>query len=234
MLFSAGLAALLGGSIVAARADSSTAPATQPRQASPAVEEGFVPLFNGKDLTGWTYTSKAGEGYQVDPATGDVYCTRKDGGQLFTDKQYGDFALRFEFRLEENGNNGVAIRAPRQGRIAYEGIEIQVLDDAGSEYTKLRPTQYHGSIYDVVPAKRGAQLPAGEWNEQEIIAKGRQITVKLNGQTIVDANLDEVTDPAVLQKHPGLQNTTGHIGLLGHGRKVEFRNMRIKDLAAQQ
>ena len=69
-----------------------------------------------------------------------------------------------------------------------------------------------------------------EWNEEEITAKGRQITVKLNGATIVDANLDDVKDPAVLKKHPGLANKSGHIGFLGHGARVEFRNLRIKEL----
>jgi hypothetical protein len=80
-----------------------------------------------------------------------------------------------------------------------------------------------------VPAKRGFQKPVGEWNSEEIIARGRRITVILNGTTIVDANLDDITDDAVLKKHPGLANTKGHIGLLGHGTRVEFRNIRIRE-----
>jgi hypothetical protein len=82
-----------------------------------------------------------------------------------------------------------------------------------------------------VPAKRGYQNPVGQWNEEEIIAVGRHIKVKLNGVKIVDADLDDVKDPEVLKKHPGLANKSGHIGFLGHGTRVEFRNMRIKDLA---
>ena len=200
------------------------------KDADPADEQGFVSIFNGKDLSGWVYggKEKAGKGYQA--ADGVLFCTDKDGGKLMTEKEYGDFAFRFEFRLEPNSNNGVGIRAPLEGDAAYAGMEIQVLDDSGSDYKKLRPAQYHGSIYDVVPAKRGALKPVGEWNTEEIIAKGRRITVKLNGTTIVDANLDDVKDPAVLKKHPGLARTRGHIGLLGHGTRVEFRNLRVKEL----
>lgn len=206
-------------------------------------ENGFTPLFNGKDLTGWVYgqrrgsENKTGRGYQVE--NGVIYSTKEDGGNLYTEKEYSDFILRFEFKLTPNANNGIGIRAPLDGDAAYAGIEIQVLDDGGSQYTNLRPTQYHGSIYDMIPAKRGFQKPVGEWNSEEITAKGRQITVKLNGVTIVDASLDDIKDEAALAKHRdlsrpegsrGIANTKGHIGLLGHGARVEFRNLRIKEL----
>lgn len=209
-----------------------------------AQDAGFTTLFNGKDLTGWVYgtrsngePNKSGQGYQV--KDGVLFTTEQDGGNLFTEKQYADFVLRFEFRLTANANNGIGIRAPLQGDAAYTGIEIQVLDDGGSKYTNLRPAQYHGSVYHMFPAKRGFQKPVGEWNSEEITARGRQITVKLNGETIVDANLDEVKDPDLLAKHRdptkpegsrGIANTRGHIGLLGHGTHVEFRNIRIKEL----
>jgi len=206
-------------------------------------EEGFTSLFNGGDLSGWVYgrrgdrENRTGKGYQV--ADGVLFSTKGDGGNLYTKEQYGDFVLRFEFRLTENANNGIGIRAPLEGDAAYAGMEIQVLDDSGSEYTKLQPFQYHGSIYGVVPAKRGFQKPVGEWNAQEIAARGSRITVTLNGTAIVDANLDEVKDEAILAKHRdttrpegsrGIANTRGHIGLLGHGTRVEFRNLRIRKL----
>jgi hypothetical protein len=82
----------------------------------------------------------------------------------------------------------------------------------------------------VVPAKTGFLKPTGEWNREEITASGRNIKVVLNGTKIVDANLDTVTDPEVLKKHPGLARTTGRIGFLGHGSKVEFRNIQVKPL----
>ena len=209
-----------------------------------AQEAEFKPLFNGKDLSGWVYglrgngaENKTGKGYQVE--NGVLFTTKEDGGNLFTEKEYSNFVLRFEFKLTENANNGIGIRAPLQGDAAYNAIEIQVLDDSGSQYTKLQPAQYHGSVYQMFPAKRGFQKPVGEWNSEEITVKGRQITVKLNGTTIVDANLDDVKDEAVLAKHRdmnkpegsrGIANTKGHIGLLGHGTRVEFRNIRIKEL----
>ena len=200
-----------------------------------AADRGFAPLFNGKDTTGWVYglrgdgqENRAGKGYQV--KDGILYCTREDGGNLFTEQEYYDFVFRFEFRLEPNANNGVGIRAPLQGDAAYVGMEIQILDDSGSRYTNLRPAQYHGSIYDVVPAKRGALKPVGQWNSEEISAKGRRIRVKVNGKTTVDASLDDIRDEAVLKKHPGLARKNGRIGFLGHGARVEFRNIRIKKL----
>jgi 3-keto-disaccharide hydrolase len=192
-------------------------------------EPGFVSLFDGKTLTGWQLVGQKGSGYGVE--NGLLVCPADGGGNLFTAKEYANFVLRFEFRLFEGSNNGIGIRAPLEGDAAYAGMEIQILDDGAARYQgKLKPAQYHGSIYDVVPAKQGFKKPTGEWNSEEITAKGRLITVVLNGKTIVDANLDSVRDPAILKKHPGLARPSGHIGLLGHGTRVEFRNFRIQEL----
>ena len=197
-------------------------------------EEGYTSLFNGKDLTGWIYgktskgENKSGAGYAVE--NGVIFCTVKDGGNLYTEKEYGDFSFRFEFKLTENANNGIGIRAPLEGDSAYAGMEIQVLDDSGSAYKSLRPEQYHGSIYDLFACKRGHQKPVGEWNSEEIEAKGTKIKVTLNGTVIVDADLADIKDEAKLKKHPGVKNMKGHIGFLGHGARVEFRNLRVKEL----
>ncbi|MBM3775709.1 MAG: DUF1080 domain-containing protein [Acidobacteria bacterium] len=194
-----------------------------------AAEPGFVSLFDGKSLQGWNFVAKKGSGYQVEGAR--LVCPADGGGNLFTEKEYANFVLRFEFKLEDGSNNGVGIRSPLTGDAAYEGMEIQILDDAAPVYRgKLKPAQYHGSIYDVAPAKQGFRKPNGEWNSEEITADGRRIRVVLNGTTIVDADLDTITDPAVLAKHPGLKRAKGHIGFLGHGTRVEFRNIRIKEL----
>jgi len=194
-----------------------------------AAEPGFVSLFDGKTLDGWQIVGQKGTGYKVEK--GLLVCPADGGGNLFTNKEYANFVLRFEFRLFEGSNNGIGIRAPLEGDAAYQGMEIQILDDGAPRYQgKLKPAQYHGSIYDVIPAKQGFKKPTGEWNSEEITANGRLIKVVLNGTTIVDANLDSVKDPAVLKKHPGLARTTGHIGLLGHGTRVEFRNFRVREL----
>jgi len=193
-------------------------------------EQGFVPLFDGT-LNGWKLVGGKGRGYVVE--NGVIVCPADGGGNLFTEKEYANFVLRFEFKLSPGGNNGIGIRAPLEGQASYQGMEIQILDDADPKYqSRIKPAQYHGSIYDVVPAKHGFKKPTGEWNSEEITADGRQIKVVLNGHTLVDANLDDVKDPEVLKKHPGLQRTRGHIGFLGHSTRVEFRNIRIKELPA--
>jgi Domain of Unknown Function (DUF1080) len=192
-------------------------------------EKGFVQLFNGKDLSGWTLAHKQGSGYVVEK--GVLVAPEDGGGNLYTEKQYSNFVFRFEFRLSPNGNNGLGIRAPLKGDAAYQGMEIQILDDNGPAYKgRLQPAQYSGSIYDVIPAKPGHLKPAGEWNSEEVTADGRRITVKLNGAVIVDADLDSIKDPQVLKKHPGLARSSGHIGFLGHNTRVEFRNIRVKEL----
>jgi hypothetical protein len=191
-------------------------------------EPGFVKLFDGKTLNGWTLVGKHGPGYVVE--NGVLVCPADGGGNLFTEKEYADFVFRFEFRTAPAGNNGVGVRAPLEGDTAYVGMEIQVLDNEAPEYKDLRPAQYHGSVYDVIPAKRGYLKKAGEWNSEEIRAEGRRIKVTLNGTVILDADLDSVQDPEVLKKHPGLARTNGHVGFLGHNSRVEFRNIRIKEL----
>ncbi len=103
------------------------------------------------------------------------------GGNLYTEKEYADFVLRFEFRLTPAANNGIGIRAPLEGDAAYAGMEIQVLEDGSPVYWDLQPYQYHGSVYGVVPARRGVLRPIGEWNTEEIVARGRRITVTVNG-----------------------------------------------------
>jgi hypothetical protein len=215
-----GIAMVIGGLALAVNS-------VRPAETEP--EKGFEPIFNGKDLTGWKHVDRHGDGYRVEKGT--LICPKGGGGRLFTQKTYSDFVLRFEFKLEPGSNNGVAIRSPLEGDPAYVGMEIQILDDSSAQYANLRPAQYHGSVYDLFPAKRGALKPPGEWNAEEIYCKGRHVRVTLNGRTIVDANLDDITDPETLKRHPGIKRPEGHIGFLGHGDHVEFRNVRLKDLS---
>jgi len=194
-----------------------------------SAEPGFQPLFDGRSLNGWKLVGGHGPGYVVE---GDrIVCPKEGGGNLFTEKEYGNFVFRFEFLLTPGANNGIGIRAPYEGDAAYQGMEIQILDDSDASYKGvIRPEQYHGSVYDVIPARTGFRRPVGEWNEEEITANGRRITVKLNGAIILDADLDIVKEAKTIDKHPGLARKSGHIGFLGHGSLVEFRNIRIKEL----
>lgn len=211
--------ALIGGSLLVAEDTAAKA------------EEGFVSLFNGKDMTGWVGNTK---GYYAD-GKGSIVCDpKKAGGNVYTEKEYGNFILRFDFKLSPGANNGLGIRAPLTGDAAYVGMELQILDDTAEKYKGIQPWQRHGSIYGIAAAKTGHLKPVGEWNSQEVIADGRHITVKLNGTTIVDVeNLDTVETPHPREQHPGLKNEKGHIGFLGHGDPLEFRNIRIKELPAK-
>lgn len=197
--------------------------------ASPAVERGFTSLFDGRSLQGWTLVGKKGEGYVV--RDGMIVCVKGGGGNLMTEKEYEDFTLRLEYRTEAGGNNGVGLRAPLTDKqVAYYGMEIQLLDDDDPKYAKLNPWQFCGSIYGVIPAQRGATKPAGAWQKMEITCVGRRIKVELNGKTIVNADLNSVTDAEILATHPGLLRSRGRIALLGHNELTEFRNLRIKEL----
>src|SRR5207244_4309311 len=128
------------------------------------VPEGFEALFNGKDLTGW----KVNEGGKMSvwgAENGILYVDGTGGGWLMTEKEYGDFDLRLEFKIPEKGNSGVALRSPMKGDPAYAGMEIQILDDAWykvkQNYTSgIRATQLTGSIYDVAPPAKDATKPA--------------------------------------------------------------------------
>jgi hypothetical protein len=190
-------------------------------------EDGFVSLFDGKTLTGWKGSVN---GYVVED--GAISCKPQGGGFLYTEKEYSDFHLKLEFRLTEGANNGIGLRTPMGGDPAYVGMEIQVLDDASPKYAKIADYQHHGSVYGVVPAKTGHLKKAGEWNQQEIILKGKQIKIVLNGVTIVDADLEKASTPQTIDKknHPGLQRESGYICFCGHGHKVDFRNIQLKEL----
>jgi hypothetical protein len=126
----------------------------------------------------------------------------------------------------------VALRSPLEGDPAYAGMEIQILDDEWyldpKNYKGLRPTQKTGSIYDVVPPSKDALKPVGEWNKYQIVCKGRQVTITLNGTKVVDANLDDYKEH--FKKHPGLTREKGHLGLQSHDGRVEFRNIYVKPL----
>ncbi len=187
-------------------------------------QEGFKTLFNGKDLEGWIGATDSYE------AVDGLLRFKQGGGTLFTADPYSDFAIRFEFRLPPGGNNGLAIRSPLKGNPAFAGMELQILDDGHPKYENLKDWQVHGSVYGVAGAHRGYLRPTGEWNYQEVIAKGPHIQVALNGTKILDVDLGKVEKAPDGNDHPGRHRTEGHIGFMGHGDPVEFRNIRIKGL----
>ena len=205
--------------------------------------EGFEVLFDGLSMEKWT-----GNTTNYVPVDGAIYVTAQYGGSgnLYTKKgDYSDFVLRFEFAFDREGvNNGIGIRTPMGVDAAFHGMEIQVLDHDAPIYKNLQVYQQHGSVYGVIPAKRVKFPPLGSWNVEEIRAVGDRITVTVNGEVILDGDIrkackghnvapnGEKENPYMVdhRNHPGLFNKSGHIGLLGHGPGIKFRNIRIKEL----
>jgi hypothetical protein len=193
-------------------------------------KDGFQLLFDGTNMYQWMGNTTE---YNIEDGNIVVRPVGGNHGNLYTKNEYSDFVYRFQFQLTPGANNGIGIRAPLEGDAAYVGMEIQVLDNEADIYRNLHEYQYHGSVYGVIPARRGYLKPLGEWNEEEITAIGNHIKVVLNGTTILDGDISDAIKNGTLDKkdHPGLKNTKGHLGFLGHGDVVLFRNMRVKDLS---
>jgi len=190
-------------------------------------DSSFKRLFNGKDLAGWI---GATDSYEV--VDGAVRCKPGHGGNLLHEREYKNFVARLEFRLPPGGNNGLAIRTPSADvDSAYEGVELQVLENDAPQYSELKPYQYHGSAYGLAAARRGYLRPTGEWNYEQVTVNGDRIQVELNGYPILDVDLATVRDnPPDGHAHPGAARTSGYFGFAGHNDPVEFRNVRIKEL----
>jgi hypothetical protein len=192
-------------------------------------EEGFVRLDNGKDLSNW---QGAVANYEV--KDGCIMCKKGKGGDLLSLEEYGDVLIRFEFKLPLAGNNGIALRTPKTGGSASQGLEIQVLDsdgyNAAHPKNPLLPYQYHGSLYHCVGAKHGYLRPVGQWNYEEIEVRGQKIKVTLNGTKILDVDIDTFDRSQIAHPPKGLDRLTGHIGFAGHSDPVAFRNFRVKRL----
>ena len=204
----------------------------------------FERIFNGENLDGWI-----GRKDLFYVANGDLVF--KEGpqnfGNLFYGREYTNFIARFSFLLVPNGNNGFAIRAGRPcvegGALvggnevmrdaAYNGMEIQVLDNSGDQKQHLKAWQYHGSIYGVVAAQRDCLRPVGEWNDEEVVVRGSDVTVTVNGKVILATSvkdLDATGGTPDGRPHPGLHNPSGYLGFLGHTMPVRFRDIRVKEL----
>jgi len=190
--------------------------------------KGFVALFNGRDLTGWQQIGGRKGSWKV--RDGILYAEGDSKGWLSTARQYDNFQLELEFRVPVGGNSGVFVRIPREdgGRPGYEGTEIQILDDYAQKYVGLQPSQYTGSIYGVQAPAKLVSKKANEWQKMAILCNGPQVQVALNGALIVDANLKTHMDK--FETHPGLKRPKGYIGLQHHNTRIEYRNIRIKEL----
>lgn len=183
-------------------------------------------LFNGKDLTGWEGAGRPASLCWV-VEDGVLVCQKKKGPWLRSTQTFGDFNLRLEYLVYENGNSGVYLRVPKGGKHHRDndsqppaGIEVQILDDGYGKKRKLKPYQYCGGVYDFDGPKKHVGRKPGEWNVLEINCHGQRYTTLHNGELIVDVS------PAT---HPklSLRNRKGFLGLQNHGGGVKFRNIRI-------
>jgi hypothetical protein len=184
-------------------------------------EIGYQPLLDGKSLAGWEGAGEPAEKcWKVED--GVIVCTGEKGPWLRSTKEYDDFNLRLEYKLKAGGNSGVYIRVPQDGDHHGDGagIEVQVLDDSADRYRKLKPYQYTGSLYAIVPASEHVARDAGQWNSLEINCLGTRYRVIHNGKVIIDA--DDSTYPELKGRL-----TKGFFGLQNHSEEVWFRNIRL-------
>jgi hypothetical protein len=193
------------------------------------------PLFDGATTSGWRGYGKPDmpAGWQVV----DGALTRVgEGGDIITTEQYANFELELEWMVKAGGNSGIFYRGVENtDAIYYSAPEMQVLDDAVHADGKNELTSA-GSNYALHPAPRGVVKPVGEWNAVRIVANGDHIEHWLNGQKIIEyeINSDDWKQRVAASKFkdfPGYgQAKTGYIGLQDHGDWVAFRNIRIKVL----
>jgi len=189
-------------------------------------ELGYASLFNGKDLAGWEGAgAAAADCWLVEE--GLLVCNGKKGPWIRSDKEYGDFNLRFDYQVSVGGNSGVYVRVPKDGNHhrkdeteAAAGFEVQVLDDTAPQHAKLKDYQYCGSVYDICGANKKVGRPVGEWNSLEINCHGQNITTVHNGVVIVEVTPE--THPLIK-----LRQTSGFLGLQNHSTVVRFKNVRV-------
>ena len=226
-------------SATAPAAEAAPAPAGAAAEgaAQPDDEAGFTPLFDGSTLDGWHLYRKPGQpvtGWAVED--GAIVRTGKSG-DLMTDGDYGDFDLRFEWKISSGGNSGVFYRANEDNEESYwSGIEYQVLDDDRHPDGRNGPDRHAGAVYGMYPPEGAQPRPVGEWNQGRIVAKGDHVEHWLNGTKVAEYTLwtPEWKAKVAATKFAAWPDyglaKTGRIGLQDHGDAVSFRNLRIRAL----
>jgi hypothetical protein len=185
----------------------------------PQTEEGFTPHFNGKDLSGWVLMGDA-KGWEV--KGGVIHSDAGNNGQwLRSEKEYGDFVLKLEWKVSEGGNSGVFIRAKKEDAPWVTGYEIQISNPKQDE------SHCTGSLYSYVPVKKRPDESAGKWHTFEITCQGSKIRVVSDGVECIDydQSTGEKTKDKPLKGFIGLQDAHA-----GAGNTIEYRNIRIKEL----
>jgi hypothetical protein len=207
--------------------------------------DGWVSLFDGKTTSGWhSYgKDKVDEVWKV--VDGAICLTdQKDrnqasGGDLVSDKEYGDFDLKLEWKIAKNGNSGIifyVVEDAAKYKESYNtGMEMQVLDNDGHPDGKLIRHRA-GDLYDLISSSKESVKPVGEWNEVEIISKDGKLQLFLNGTNVVTTQLwdDQWRSKLAGSKFKNMQDfgtfKKGKIALQDHSNLVCYRNIKIKEL----
>lgn len=185
-------------------------------------EDGFVEMFNGRDLTGWQTTGnwvvEPDNLITLKPRPGESGWTRyKD--YLTTDRKFSDFVLDLEFKFNKAGNSGVFLRVGDLADHVNSGMEVQILDTHGK--VNVGHHDCGGLIRTQGPSKNMVK-PAGEWNRYTITLKGNHLHVVLNGEPVLDLDLSK----SAMKDRPA----SGYISFQDEGKPVWYRNVRIKEL----
>ena len=194
-----------------------------------------IPLFDGTSLRGWIRMDgkPVEEDWEVVDGTLHLKDRPAGGANLFTEQEYTDFELEFEWRIAPKGNNGLKYRVRKYGN-QYLGCEYQILDDAAY---KLNPRGMTGSLYELYEPGDAKQLrPVGEFNHSRIVVRGNRIEHWLNGARIVSANVgtgewqQRVAESKFHNVEGFGENRSGLIMLTDHGSEVWYRNMVLTPL----
>lgn len=189
---------------------------------------GWIPLFNGSSLDGWTAPQNP-NAWSVSGKS--ITCSGGSSSDLWwTDREFADFILKLDFKLSPGANSGVFFRSP-QTTLPRDRMEVQLADDYGESQRAVLPVQRTGAIHAVVPARLRATRRAGQWNSMEIRAEGRKIRVRLNEKIVVDSNFDDFINQ--FPDRPALARSSGYIGLQSHSGRAEFRNLQVQVLDKQ-
>jgi hypothetical protein len=185
-------------------------------------KEGFVDMFNGKDLTGWNTTGnwvvETNNVITLKPRPGEQGWKRYDA-YLRTERKYKDFILDLEFKFNKDGNSGVFLRVGDIKDHVTSGMEVQILDTYGKE----NPGQHDcGGVIKTVGPSKNMVKPAGEWNRYTITLKGSSLKVVQNGEQIVDIDLSK----SAMKDRP----MEGYISFQDEAKRIWYRNVRIKEL----
>ncbi len=204
-------------------------------------KDGWKLLFDGKSMNGWHTFNEDKASARWNVKDGNlVYNPEKKSaksGDLVTDKEYGNFHLKADWKISDCGNSGIIFNIQENGqeKTYHTGPEMQVLDNTCHGDAKY-PTHRAGSLYDLIQAQPETEKPAGEWNTAEIIIDQGHLVFKLNGTQVVETQMfndkwDEMLANSKFKQWPGFGTfKKGHIGLQDHGNEVEFKNIIIKEL----